>query len=65
MPKLFETPSAPKREYPALYNIYSFIFSIFVAVFARLDPEPDSTRIHADPDPKHCRNLSITNVINN
>jgi hypothetical protein len=59
MSKLYEAPSAPKREHPAIQNFYLLTFSIFVIVYARLDPDPDSMRIHADRDPKLCGNVVL------
>jgi hypothetical protein len=38
--KLQEQPSALKREHPALQNMNFSTFSIFVVIFALLDPDP-------------------------
>jgi hypothetical protein len=47
--KLQETPSALKREHPALQNLKFLLFFLFFNVtFALLDPYPADT-INADP----------------
>jgi hypothetical protein len=52
MPNLQEKFSALKRKHPAFQNIkISLLFSIFLVLFALLDPDP-AIEINADPDPK-------------
>ncbi len=51
--KLQETPSALRKDNPALQTKKMLYFLLLFVIFALLDPEPADQNPSADPDPQH------------